>query len=63
MPDLKPLHSTWIADLYKHMQGEDKLILKGFKEAGIYGAISDAQEIFERVENKSSHKNSLLKAA
>ena len=45
------------------MQGEDKLILKGFKEAGIYGVISDAQEIFERVENKSSHKNSLLKAA
>ena len=45
------------------MQGEDKLILKGFKEAGIYGANNDAQEIFERVENKSSHKNSLLKAA
>ena len=45
------------------MQGEDKLILKVFKEAGIYGAINDAQEIFERVENKSSHKNSLLKAA
>ena len=60
---MKPLHPTWIADLYKHMQGEDKLILKGFKEAGIYGAINDAQEIFERVENKSSHKNSLLKAA
>ena len=26
------------------MQGEDELILKGFKEAGIYEAINDAQE-------------------
>ena len=34
-----------------HMQGEDELILKGFKEAGIYEAINDAQEIFERKEN------------
>ena len=33
------------------MQGEDKLILKGFIKAGIYGAINDAQEIFESVEN------------
>ena len=27
------------------------VILKGFKEAGIYEAINDAQEVFERVEN------------
>ena len=33
------------------MQGEDELILKGFKEAGIYEAINDAQEILERKEN------------
>ena len=33
------------------MQGEDELILKEFKEAGIYEAITDAQEIFERMEN------------
>ena len=43
-------HSTPV-DFYKHMQGEDELILKGFKEAGIYEAINDAQEIFERKEN------------
>ena len=49
--DLKPLHASWIVDLYKHIQGEDELILKGFKEAGIYEAINDAQEIFERVGN------------
>ena len=30
---------------------DDELILKGFKEAGIYEVINDAQEIFERVEN------------
>ena len=51
LSDLKPLHASWIVDLYKHMQGEDELILKGFKEAAIYEAINDAQEIFERVEN------------
>ena len=51
LSDLKPLHASWIVDLYKHMQGEDELILKGFKEASIYEAINDAQEVFERVEN------------
>ena len=33
------------------MQGEYELTLKGFKGVGIYEAINDAQEIFERVEN------------
>ena len=28
-----------------------KGFLKGFKEAGIYKAINDTQEVFERVEN------------
>ena len=49
--DLKPLHASWIVDLYKHMQWEDELILKGFKEAGIYEAINEPKEIFERVGN------------
>ena len=34
-------HSTPV-DFHKHMQGEDELILNGFKEAGIYEAINDA---------------------
>ena len=51
LSDLKPLRASWIVDFYKHIQGEDKRILKGFKEADIYEAINDAQEIFERVEN------------
>ena len=51
LSDLKPHHASWIVDLYKHTQGEDKLILKGFKEVGIYEAINDAQEIFKREEN------------
>ena len=46
LSDLKPRHASWIVDLYKHMQGEDELIQKGFKDAGIYEAINDAQEIF-----------------
>ena len=29
LPNLKPLHPNWIVDLYKHMQGEDEIILKG----------------------------------
>ena len=33
------------------MQGEDELILIGYKQTGIYKAINNAQEIFERVEN------------
>ena len=40
-----------MVDLYKHTQGEDELILKVFKEVGIYEAINDAQEIFKREEN------------
>ena len=36
---LEPLHASWIVDLHKHMQGEDELILKGFKEAGIYKTV------------------------
>ena len=51
LSDLKPHHASWIVDLYKHTQREDKLILKGFKEVGIYEAINDAQEIFKREEN------------
>ena len=51
LPDLKPLHASWIVDLHKHMPEEDQLILKRFKEAGIYEAINDTQEIFQRVEN------------
>ena len=35
LSDLKPLHASWIVDLQKHMQGEDELTLKGFKEASI----------------------------
>ena len=31
------------------MQGEDELIQKGFKDAGIYEAINDAQEIFWKI--------------
>ena len=37
-------HASWIVDLYMHMQGEDELILKGFREADIYEAIDNAQE-------------------
>ena len=36
---------------WHYQQGEDELILKGFKETSIKGPINDAQEIFERVEN------------
>ena len=42
LSDLKSLHACCIIDLYKHMQEEDELILKGFKEDGIYEAINDA---------------------
>ena len=51
LSDLKPLHASWIVDLYKYMQGEDEPILKGFKEAGIWKAINNPQEILEIVEN------------
>ena len=51
LSDLKPPHASWIVDLYKHMQEDDELILKGFEEAGIYEAINDAQEILKRVDN------------
>ena len=61
LSDLKPLHASWIVDLYKHMQGEDELILKGFKEAGIYEATRMHKKFLKEWKIRSEHKNSLLK--
>ena len=51
LSDLKPLHASWIVNLYNHMQEESELIEKGFNEAGISEAIKNAQSIYERIEN------------
>ena len=42
------------------MQGENDLILKGFKDIVIYETNNDAQEIFESVENPFRTKNPIV---
>jgi len=51
LSDLKPLHAGWIKSLYDHMQEESESICNGFKDAGVLEAISDAQKIYETIEN------------
>ena len=49
--DLKPLHASWIVDLYRYLEEEKQMIKNGFQAAGISEAVNNAQEIFEKIEN------------
>ena len=35
LSDLKPLHASWIVDLYEHLKKETGMTIKGFDFAGI----------------------------
>ena len=35
LSDLKPLHASWIVDLYEHLKTETGMIIKGFDSRGI----------------------------
>lgn len=51
LSDLKPLHASWIVDLYKHMSKEPEMIVNGFNGAGITEAVNEAKLVLEKVEN------------
>ena len=51
LSDLKPLHGSWIVDLYKHLSENKEMIINGFDSAGISEAVKTASTILEKVEN------------
>ena len=51
LSDLKPLHASWIVNLYEHVKKETRMIIKGFESAGITEAVNNAQFIYEKIEN------------
>ena len=51
LSDLKPLHASWIVDLYDHLSNEAEMIINGFDSAGITEAVNNAQTVLEKVEN------------
>ena len=48
---LKPLHASWIIDLYEHLKKETEMIIKGFDSTGITEAVNNAQSVSEKIEN------------
>ena len=51
LADLKPLHASWIVDLYDHLLEHPNMIIKGFDSAGISEAVKTASTILEKIEN------------
>ena len=51
LSDLKPLHASWIVDLFEHLKKETGMIIKGFDSAGIPEAVNNAQFVYEKIEN------------
>ena len=51
LSDLKPLHASWIVELYHHLSIEAEMIINGFDSAGITEAVNDANSVLEIVEN------------
>ena len=51
LSDLKPLHASWIVDLYEHLKKETGMMIKGFDSAGITEAVNNAKSVYEKIEN------------
>ena len=51
LSDLKPLHASWIVELYHHLSNEAEMIINGFDSAGITEVVNDANFVLEIVEN------------
>ena len=51
LSDLKPLHASWIVDLYEHLKKETGMVIEGFDSAGITEAVNNAQSVNEKIEN------------
>ena len=51
LSDLKPLHASWIVDLYEHLKKETRMIIKGLDSAGITEAVNNAESVYDKIEN------------
>ena len=51
LSDLKPLHASWIVDLYEHLKKETRMIIKCFDFVGITEAVNYAQFAYEKIES------------
>ena len=51
LSSLKPLHASWIVDLYKRLSDNQEIIVNGFDSAGISEAVTKASTILDKVEN------------
>ena len=51
LSNLKPLHSSWIVDLYKHLWDNQEIVANGFDSARISEAVTKASTILDKVEN------------
>ena len=49
--ELKPLHASWVVDLYHYLREEKEMVKNGFDSAGISDAIQNARDIFKKIEN------------
>ena len=49
LSDLKPLHASWIVDLYEHLEKQTRMIIKDF--VGISEAANYAQFAYEKIES------------
>ena len=45
LSDLKPLHSSWIVELYHHLSNKAEMIIND--SAGITEAVNDANSVLE----------------
>ena len=50
LSDLKPLHASWIVDLYGHLKKDTEKIIKGFDSTGITEVVNNAESVYEKTE-------------
>ena len=51
LSNLKPLHASWIVDLYKHLSDNQEIIVDGFDSTEISEAVTKASTVLDKVEN------------
>ena len=51
LSNLKPSHTSWIVDLYKHLLDNQEIVVNSFDSAGISEAVTKASTILYKIEN------------
>ena len=60
LSDPKPLHASWILDLYEYLKKETGMIIKGFDSTGITEAVNNAQTVYIKIENPFRSQEALI---